>query len=350
MRLPEPEPEPIPNAKDDPFGAMNALAAKAVTAAQPEYVIVNDGKPVESVEKRARGILIAKYAGLVAGSLLVGVAVGQMGTKASIYNETIDDASAIAATVKSIDRDLQNLRNVLYTAKERGEGGQGYAMADEQLAKELEGLGLTVPDLTPVYESNLYNMEQGVVDQTIAFLTEAGLLYKQIKEHINKTANDAKALALKRGRLEQVGVPTQYGVVVEIPKGKDAAGEPVTATFVELGNPLCDDGKPSAAGCSGPPKGFLYRPSELGPWGQKNLAMAEGESIPGGRLIPLGFSPSPRFTALFSGGGPTVAEENYRQRIEEIDAKVDDLMERAKKIQAALTATASRSKEFSFFL
>ncbi len=39
----------IPNAADDPFGAMNAMAAVGNVQRAPEIVIVNDGKPVENV-------------------------------------------------------------------------------------------------------------------------------------------------------------------------------------------------------------------------------------------------------------------------------------------------------------
>src|SRR5687768_1014529 len=39
----------IPSAADDPFGAMNAMAAHGAAQRAPEIVIVNDGKPVESV-------------------------------------------------------------------------------------------------------------------------------------------------------------------------------------------------------------------------------------------------------------------------------------------------------------
>jgi hypothetical protein len=94
----------------------------------------------------------------------------------------------------------------------------------------------------------------------------------------------------------------------------------------------------------------MYRPAELGPWGQKSLAVAEGQYVPGNRLIPLGFDPSPTLKALFQGGEATVSEVSYMQRITDIDAKVDDLMERAKGLRKSLTTTANASKQFTFFL
>jgi len=348
---PQPAGPYIPDAKEDPFAAMNAMAAHTAAAAAPAIVVVNDGKPVEHVGKKAGGIGIAKLVAPAVATLILGVVVGQMGTKAKIYNETIDDAAKIAAQVKQVDKDLQNLRNILYTAKERGPGGQNYLLADEELTKELEALQLTMPDLSEIYDSRLYEMEQGVVDQTFAFFTESTILYKEIKDHVQKAKSDAKALAASKEKLAKTGLPTRYGIVVNIPKGDEAATTPVSATFVELGDPVCGDNKPNPNGCGdGQPKGFLYRPAELGPWGQKDLAAPEGNFIPGNRLIPLGFDPSPTLEALFKGGEATVSEVTYMDRMREIDSKVDDLLERAKLLQKSLTGTANRGKQFTFFL
>ena len=60
LNLPPPPgaaaPQPvIPNAADDPFGAMNAMAAVGTVQRAPEIVIVNDGKPVENVGSSVDG-------------------------------------------------------------------------------------------------------------------------------------------------------------------------------------------------------------------------------------------------------------------------------------------------------
>ena len=60
---PPPPPQPvIPNAADDPFAAMNAMAAVGTVQRAPEIVIVNDGKPVENVGAASRSGAIAKLA------------------------------------------------------------------------------------------------------------------------------------------------------------------------------------------------------------------------------------------------------------------------------------------------
>src|SRR4051812_34556100 len=54
-------PQPIiPNAADDPFGAMNAMAAVGAVHRAPEIVIHHDGKPVEHVGAQSHGAMLAK--------------------------------------------------------------------------------------------------------------------------------------------------------------------------------------------------------------------------------------------------------------------------------------------------
>ncbi|RMH42417.1 MAG: hypothetical protein D6689_08170 [Deltaproteobacteria bacterium] len=284
-------------------------------------------------------------------ALILGVVVGQVGTKAKIFNATIDDAQIVYDAVRTVDRDIQELQNALLIAKERGPGGQAFLLGDEELTNKLEALSLQMPDLQKVYASNLYNMPDNVVANTLTFLTEADLLYKQVKEHVRKAKTEAKALAAGQQRLQKFGLPTRYGVVVDIAKGDDAKVAPVKALFVELGDPICADGKPHPEGCgSEPPTGFLYRPAELGPWGRKQLATPAGKAIPAGRLIPLGFDPSPALEALFKGGEATVAEVAYMNRIKDIDAKVEDLLTRGKDLEKKLESVAATGKRFTFFL
>ncbi len=338
-----PQPQ-IPDASQDPFGAMNAIASATAATAAPDIVVVNDGKPVENLGKAAKGGGLVKYVVIGLVCVVLGVVIGQTGTKAAIYNETIADAGMIAKEVSRIDKDLQQLRNILYSAKERGPGGASYAIVDEKLTSELEALELTLPDLTKVYESNLYEMDQGVVDQTLVFLTESQLLYREIKEHVTKAKEEARALSAGEDRIKKFGMPSRYGIYYQIEKDK-----PITARFVELGDPLCEGGNPNPAGCGdAQPSGFLYRENELGAWSKMELAV-QGGAV-GRRLVPLAFTQSPSLKALFYGPDATLSELAYRKRIEEIDAKVDELMNTAKNLRKTLTATANRGTQFTFFL
>jgi len=57
---------------------MNAMAQIGAAQRAPEIVIVNDGKPVESVSARARGITIPKYAAIAIVPFLYTVSVSLM--------------------------------------------------------------------------------------------------------------------------------------------------------------------------------------------------------------------------------------------------------------------------------
>src|SRR5882672_5407489 len=87
MALPTPPPQPvIPNAADDPFAAMNAMAAVGTVQRAPEIVIVNDGKPVENVGASSRGGAIARLAAPAVIALVVGFLIGQVAKGAAVYN------------------------------------------------------------------------------------------------------------------------------------------------------------------------------------------------------------------------------------------------------------------------
>ena len=63
---------------------------------------------------------IAKIALLILVPLILGVVVGQIGTKASRYNQTIRDAGTLVTTVDGTNKELLKLRNILYEHKNYG--------------------------------------------------------------------------------------------------------------------------------------------------------------------------------------------------------------------------------------
>ena len=111
----------IPNAADDPFGAMNAMAAVGKVQRAPEIVIVNDGKPVENVGSKSMGATIARIAIPAAVALFAGIAVGKIGTGAATHNEGLsdlrsilgDDTKPAASSVLALKAQLVDVRKVL---------------------------------------------------------------------------------------------------------------------------------------------------------------------------------------------------------------------------------------------
>jgi hypothetical protein len=334
---------------------MNAMARAAAATAAPDFVIVNDGRPVASVEQSSRFLRLGKIAAIVLVPLLVGVAVGQMGTNAKILNRTIEDAGKIAVTVKAANDDLQALRNLLYTHKTHGPAGASFKTGDTDLTAALEALTLSTPDIKVVYDSYLYEMDAAVIDQTLAFFTETQLLFKDIKNHIQQATADAKAITVADQKIQKLGGPTRFAIYLELPEADAPADATTRANFVELGTPLCAPAqpgqphRPNPDGCGGSPAtGFLYRPDESGPWGSMLLTETLEEGTPDRKLIPLALTPV--LATLFGTAAATLSAQSYDSRIRDIDAKVDDLMERGKALQKQLTGMSGQGKQFTFFL
>jgi hypothetical protein len=191
-------------------------------------------------------------------------------------------------------------------------------------------------------------MDPLLVEEVLSFYVETAQLYRAVKTHIVQAKQEGKSIAAGDEKLKKL-TPTRYGAYVEIPSAEDVAkGATATVAFVELGWPVCQDGKSSAQGCPGPPRGFLYRPDETGPWGPMELATIENAKVPGKKLLPL--SPTQVLVAMFKGGEATVSEYSYLARLRDIDAKADDLIERRKAIEVKLNDTAQRGKKFTFFM
>ncbi|MEZ4368901.1 MAG: hypothetical protein R2939_21870 [Kofleriaceae bacterium] len=110
----------VPNAADDPFGAMNAMAQMGQVQRAPEIVIVNDGKPVEQVGASTRFATIGKYALIALVPMVIGMVMGAAGRSNSAYNQAIGGAKVIAAGVKASKQSLGELQTVLDEATKKG--------------------------------------------------------------------------------------------------------------------------------------------------------------------------------------------------------------------------------------
>lgn len=133
----------IPDAKEDPFGAMNALAAHGAVVSRPqEIIVVQDDASVERVQKKARARMYI-LGGVMIIPLIVGIAIGQVAHRAKTYNRVIEDAGKIREDIKKQREGLIRIQSVLVGAKERGRGK--LPPGDPKLTAELAAL----PPLTP---------------------------------------------------------------------------------------------------------------------------------------------------------------------------------------------------------
>ena len=361
-----PAPE-IPSASDDPFAAMNALAAVGVAqqhAKGPEIIVVNDGAPVENVETKSRVVSIAKYAGMVLVPLVVGIIVGQISQSAKGVNNTIKAAGVLNKDVKTIRLGIQdNILNPLLTAQERGEKGAGFKINDKELTEALDGKDkLPVVDPEVAFTAYMFDLDEKLRADVLYFYSKADALNKAVEAHVQKAKADAKGMTdgdkqlldAKLGEEENAylfkALYTQYAIYFDMPKQGDKEKIEFGARLVELGPPVCQDRKASTTGKCPQTIGFGYRVSSGAPgWELKELGnpTAEG-TIPTKKLLPL--VKTPLLDELIKGGTPSVAAVGYLQRVQDLFVQADELVKFGNGLEKALKSKANQGESFTFFL
>ena len=358
----------IPSAHDDPFGAMNAMAAVAQVQRAPEkeFIIVNDGN-VEKVGAQSHGALIAKIAIPAGIALIVGIAVGKIGTGASTYNEGLRGARAILgdkqtpSTVAMLKKTLSELDNVLDEAKTKN----GFK-PDLDLDKRLKEIAAKLDVKSElVFRAKQNSLDSAISGEILSFY--AGVL--QVKEMIdihNKAAagddimlkkgkEAADKAALKESEAAPLAGQLRYAVMLSAPTEEDRAD--FGAKIVEIAGLYCGGGTNPVARCAEGeyPSAFAYR-NEPGATPIKgDLVTTASDSVPARKLVPLlqnGVRDS-----LVKGGEPTVSEYYYQRRLRELYDRVHGngksqrgLIEDGNKLETRLQTEAGKSTRFSFFM
>lgn len=331
----------IPDASVDPFGAMNAMAAQQAVRAQPEIIVV-DHKNVEKVHDRAWGkrilILSLKVLALVAGFMLGGI-----NYERKEVGRTIGDAKILHKEFSDVGKKLQNLQNVLYTAKEGGaEGRPAYKLLDKSLTENLATIDLGVPEGDEskflIYHAHLYTMDPKLIADTLMFYTQIRSLEEKLKDHVRRSTEDLNKATVDA--MKAFGGETNLAAIIRTPPAKEQAqGAKPFIEIVQLGQPVCADNLPHAEGCGGPPPGFQFR-SDIGqPWGSKKAA---ADQIAVDSIIYLGDNGILR--TLMKGSAKTIEEAEYYQRITEIDTMTENLIKLRKDIENRMNTLAQRSK------
>ena len=356
VTVPAPRGPVVPNAADDPFGAMNAMASIGTMQRAPEIVIVNDGKPVEHVGAGKRAATIGKYAAIGVVPLIIGVIVGQTAKDANYYNGGIEDARFLLENkqrgIKAIKRSVVDLQTALDNAAKNG------FKPDANLTTALDGL---VPKLEVeqniVYRAKQNSMGAELSAQVLGFYSGVAEVRNMLKNHVVLAKADDQALAAAnaagdktkaQGYLNGFGA-YRYGVVITAPTAEGGGGGAFGAKIVELGQPYCADGKQSTSfecpnnNYSG---GVTYR-NEVGQW-TKGEPQTQGSSGDAKKVIPI--LPNSTADPLMKGAVPGAAEVYYVKRLEALKLRVDDLIKNGNAVETKLSPKAKEDKRFSFFL
>lgn len=374
LAVPPPPAQPqgpvIPNAADDPFGAMNAMAqvAQVNRAPEKEYIVVDHGS-VEKVAAQNRTQMLLRMGLPALGALIVGIAVGKIGTGAAAYNEGLRGARAILgdkgqpSTVANLKKTLAELDNVLDEAKTKN-GFKPNLDVDKKL-KELAGKLEVKNEL--VFRAKQNSLDPVVSGQILGFYAGITEIKDMIDIHNKAAAGDD--ILLKKGKEAQdkatmgedsiLNGMIRYAVLMQAPT--EGSREEFGAKVVELAGVYCGaSGNPTSKCPEGEsPTAFAYRNEPGGTPIKGDLVTGGEDSVPTKKIVPLlqnGVRDS-----FIKGGEPTVSEFWYQRRLralyDRVHGKVGQdgkpsggLLDDGNKLETRLQTEAGKSTRFSFFM
>ncbi|MGN6105706.1 MAG: hypothetical protein ACTHU0_11420 [Kofleriaceae bacterium] len=358
----QPQQPVIPSAADDPFAAMNAMAAVGTVQRAPEIVIVNDGKPVESVGKSSMGATIAKIVVPAVLALGIGVGVGRISKDANFYNDGLKDAKAIlgepgqASTVRGVKKILSEIDSTLDEMKTKTNFRQDPAI-DKQLDEIMKKIDSGVKaDL--VFRAKQNALDDGISGQVLSFYAGVAEIKGMLDAHVKSAKADEKALAsgkaateaaaIKDGENTYLAGQARYAILIQAPT--EGERDDFGARVVEIGPVYCGDKISSAGKCDdGGPSAFGYRNEPGGTvWTKGDLVTQGSDSVPAKKLLPL--LPNGTRDALIKGSEAGASEVYYTKRVRAISERTKKLITDANKLETALQAASSKGARFSFFL
>jgi len=363
---PTPVAPPPPRAEDDPFGAMNHMAAVGTVQRAPEIVIVNDGKPVENVGSQSTGATIAKIAVPALIALVVGVAVGKIGSGGSQYNEGIDGAKATLQAEKDLKKNLADLDAAFDAAK-----SQGYH-PDKKLDDAIKkaAAALEIKANTYALARNI-TLEGDLAGQVLALYGGASELKSMADNHVKSAKSDEQQFVAAKASLENATAKEsenkylgatgslRYGVVVTAPascsgdstESKKDCEAAFGANFVEIGGPICQGSKiPSASGvCEGGLAGFAYRTEPGSPaFATADIVLQGNDSVPSKKILPL--IPNGVLDSFVKKNADAASELLYKRRVLAMADMTKKLIESANNLEKGLSTFANSGKRFTFFM
>jgi len=365
----------IPAASDDPFGNMNAMAQIGTAQRAPEIVIVNDGRPVESVSTGTKAATIGKYVAIALVPLILGWQIGAIGRSAAVYNSGIDAAGKILGNVARAKKDLSDLQSELGDALKKAGGNKVDPSITKVLSAALQKPSFKLPtnerpdtvkepdENAAVFRIPQGSMEPALAGRVVAFYAHVTQLAIMIDDHVRAAKTDDLAIqqgtqASDSAMIDIGGQKTlKYGIVLS--NGPDKDGKMIGGTganLVELGPLMCADKSFAKEGvCPDGPPGIGVRLAPSGPTSDSHWDRAEVAKATAGQPFSLNqlviLSPTPVLDTLVKGATPSASEQIYQRRVEAIQTMIANLQKEGEDLNNALKVKANTGdKKFTFFL
>ena len=361
-------PQPvIPNAADDPFGAMNAMAAVGTVHRAPEIVVVNDGQPVHQVGGSSKLLAIVAIIVGVLG-IVIGMAFGRISRGASDFNDGVNSASTILEANKALKSTLNDIQTKIFEKIQPTTASNPQAkpkahpniIPDKDLDKKLSQISakLEIKAAQFALVRNITN-ESDAAGEVLEFYAGLTELRAMIDLHVRASTSEDQAYKAAQAAADKANVKPdenaslagqlRYAVVISGPTEKDKSA-PFGAKLVELGPPYCS-GKLATGGKCGEgesPSAYGYR-SDIGTNNWTPGEPAEpADKVSVDKILP--FVPSTTLDMVVRGKEPSAAENAYALRVQAIVDKTDDLLKKANKLEPGLQKAASAGTKFTFFM
>jgi hypothetical protein len=304
-------------------------------------------------------------------ALVVGLAIGKIGTSASNYNDGLTGARAIlgdktkSSTVSMLKKTLSDLDTLLDEAKTKN-GFKPNLELDKKL-KEIASKLEVKTDL--VFRAKQNSLDAAVSGQILSFY--AGV--QEVKDLVD-THNKAATyddIMLKKGKeaadkatlTESEAAPLagqfRYAVVMSAPTDTDKSD--FGAKLVEIAGVYCGSSNTPTSKCPDGeyPAGFAYR-TEAGSTPIKgDLVTTGSDNVPAKKVVLL--LPNSIRDAFVKGTEPTVSEVYYTKRLKALYDRVHGkigqdgkpaggLLDDSNKLETRLGTEANKSTRFSFFM
>jgi len=315
----------IPNAADDPFGAMNAMAAVGTVQRAPEIVVVHDGNPVEHVGQRSStasflmiGVpaLLFLVIGYFVGGLLADRSNGKKGVE---YAKEILGDKSTPSTVAMLKQTLSQIDTTLDEARNKNQ-----FRPDAATDKKLEALVQKLDVKQDAVFGKTAQIDAETAAQILKFYAGVAEVKSMLDAHLKFAKTDDNAFvkakkgqedaSLKEGENAPLAGQLKYAVVIQAPTDTEKNVD-FGAKIIEIGGVYCGTSNNATSKCpeGESPSGVQYRTDlEKNPI-KGDIASPGTDSIPTKKIVTL--LPGTVRDQFFKGAEGVASEVYYQRRL-----------------------------------
>jgi len=328
LEPPKPVGPVIPNAADDPFGAMNAMAAVGTVRRAPEIIIVNDGKPVENVGKKSALATFASIGLPAIFALVIGILLGKILLAKDTSSISKDEANELLGakdkpqSVSGLKQSLSSIDTLLDETKTRNQ-----FRPDKKFDTELKSLAAKLEVKEKIVLTRAKSFNDDLAGSTLEFYAAVAEVKSLIDTHIKAATADDNVLSRAAIKMSDAVLrdtenaplaasgQLRFAILIQAPSDSDKNVE-FGAKLVELGGVYCGSSEKPVAKCpeGESPTAVAYR-SEVGApiLTKGDIATPTSDAVPAKKIVQL-LSGGVRDN-LIKGAEGVASEVYYQKRL-----------------------------------